>query len=331
MASFKKLGNSWRASINRKVNGVSLRPTAVFSTKAEAQAWAAQIESEIIAGKQGKAPNKTFGDLLDRYAREVSKDKKGRRWEEIRINALKAMSISSVKLDKLSEVHISEWRNERLKLVSSETVRREWNLISSACNIASKEWKWLKFNPMKDVKRPESAKARTRRISDGEIEKILFTCGWDGQSKPATAQALVALLFCLAIETGMRAGEMLSLGWKNVDLKKQTAHLPETKNGHPRTVPLSKEAVRLLSLVKSKKDQVFEISSSNLDALFRKCRDKALIKDLHFHDTRREALSRLSKKLDPFQLAKMSGHRDMRMLLNVYYQEDASVTAKLLG
>jgi integrase len=240
------------------------------------------------------------------------------------------MNIGAIKLDKLSEVDIAKWRDDRLKQVSSESVRREWNLLSSACNIACKEWKWLKSNPMKDVKRPQSGKARTRRISEKEIEKLIFVCGWDGESKPATIPSLIALIFCLAIETGMRAGELLGLEWKNIDLKKQTAHLPETKNGHSRTVPLSKEAVRLFGLVKSKKSYVFNVSGSNLDSIFRKYRDKALIKDLHFHDTRREALSRLSKKLDPFQLAKMSGHRDMRMLLNVYYQEDASVTAKLL-
>lgn len=331
MANFKKVGNVWRAQVARSLNGKSIRKSATFSTKAEASVWAANLEAEILSNKHGLIPNKTFGDLLDRYARDVSPSKKGKRWEEIRIKLLKGMDIASIKLEKLCEVNIAEWRDERLKQVSSESVRREWNLLSSACNIACKEWKWLKSNPMKDVKRPLSGSARTRRISQNEIDRLLFSCGWDGESKPTTTTAIVGLIFCLAIETGMRAGEILSLAWENVDLEQQTAHLPKTKNGHARTVPLSKEAVRLLELVKSKKKKVFEVSSSSLDAIFRDCRDKALINGLHFHDTRREALSRLSKKLDPFQLAKMSGHRDMRMLLNVYYQEDASVTAKLLG
>lgn len=330
MANFKKDGAVWRAQVARTLNGKSIRKSSTFSTKAEAVAWATTIEAEILSNKRGEIPNKTFGDLLDRYARDVSVNKKGKRWEEIRINLIKGMDIASIKLANLSEVHIANWRDARLKQVSSESVRREWNLLSSACNIASKEWKWLKSNPMKDVKRPISGKARTRRISQGEIDLLMHSCGWNSQAKPTTTPALVALIFCFAIETGMRAGEILSLTLDNIDLKKQTAHLPETKNGHSRTVPLSKEAVRLLALAKTKKAKVFDISSSGLDAIFRKYRDKAALKDLHFHDTRREALSRISKKLDPFQLAKMSGHRDMRMLLNVYYQEDASVTAKLL-
>lgn len=331
MASVTKVGNIWRAQIARTVGGKSVRKSATFATKAQAQVWAAQIDAEILSNKHGQIPNKTFGELLNRYLDEVSPQKRGKRWEKIKIDMFNRQEIGSIKLSKLDAAVIAKWRDDRLKEVSSATVRREWNLLSSACNTAVKEWGWLKANPMKDVKRPADGDDRTRRVSEKEIEKLMFTLGWDTTSKPATTSALIALIFCFAIETAMRAGEILSLEWTNVDLKNQTAHLPKTKNGHARTVPLSTESVRLLKLVKKEGRKVFNISSSTLDSTFRKCRNKALIKDLHFHDTRREALSRISKKLDPFQLAKMSGHRDMRILLNVYYQEDPSVTAKLLG
>jgi integrase len=61
------------------------------------------------------------------------------------------------------------------------------------------------------------------------------------------------------------------------------------------------------------------LSTSTLDALFRKAKARALVEDLHFHDTRREALTRLSKVFDVMELARVSGHRDLRVLQNVYY------------
>ena len=81
MASFRKRGLTWTAEIRRK--GIST--SATFSTKAEAVAWAAKEEANIIAGKRGDIPNKTFGDLLSKYADEVSPTKKGERWERLRI------------------------------------------------------------------------------------------------------------------------------------------------------------------------------------------------------------------------------------------------------
>jgi integrase len=66
------------------------------------------------------------------------------------------------------------------------------------------------------------------------------------------------------------------------------------------------------------------------DALFRKAKARALIKDLHFHDTRREALTRLAKKFDVMELARISGHRDLRILQNVYYAPTVEDLAKKL-
>jgi len=99
-------------------------------------------------------------------------------------------------------------------------------------------------------------------------------------------------------------------------------HLPLTKNGYARDVPLSAEARRIIEQLRplnGERDTVFDVSVASLDALFRKARARARIEDLHFHDTRREALTRLSKIFDVMKLARISGHRDLRVLQNVYY------------
>ena len=53
--------------------------------------------------------------------------------------------------------------------------------------------------------------------------------------------------------------------------------------------------------------------------------------DLHFHDSRREALSRLAKKVDVMTLAKISGHRDIKILLNTYYAPSVEDVVGVFG
>lgn len=325
MASYRKRGNKWYAEIRRKGHDPRF---ATFATKAQAVAWAAKVENEIINDKIGKIPDKSFADLLTKYAEDVSPTKKGARWEQIRLAAIKEMDVGKVMLPELSTAHFAKWRDDRLKAVSAGTVNREWNLLSNACNRAVNEWKWLTVNPMKTVKRPPQPKARDRRISDHELERILYACGYDYEATPQTAYARVGAAFLFAIETAMRAGEIVGLTKNDVNLDARVAKLRDTKNGTSRNVPLSTEAIRLLRQL-PESDPVFGLASSTLDALFRKAKSAALITDLTFHDSRHEAITRLAKKLDVLDLARMVGHRDLKMLM-VYYNESAEDLAKKL-
>jgi integrase len=109
------------------------------------------------------------------------------------------------------------------------------------------------------------------------------------------------------------------------------AHLPMTKNGSKRDVPLSKRAIELLSFLPEPdpKKPLFGLTTASLDALFRKARGNSMIEGLTFHDTRHEAITRLAKKLNVLELARMVGHRDLRML-QIYYNETAEKLAELL-
>jgi integrase len=129
----------------------------------------------------------------------------------------------------------------------------------------------------------------------------------------------------------MRAGEICALipEW----VEGSVAHLPADiiKNGFKRDVPLSKRALELLSYL-PKPDEgkpLFGLSLKSLDALFRKVKDRCAIVDLTFHDTRHEAITRLAKKLNVLELARMVGHSDLRML-QVYYNETAAEIATCL-
>lgn len=327
MASIKKFGNNWRAEIYKTVQGVVHRPTAVFKTKAEAQAWAAQTEAEIQSGERGQVKAVTFGKLLERYALEESPKHKGEIWEKRLIKRLALMPIYSVKLANLSADDFAKWRNSRLKKVAESTVRREWILLSAAINVAIKEWKWLTKSPLDGVKRPKDAPPRDRLFSDKEIELLTYTLGVDGIPKTVTARVGYAMLF--AIETGMRSGEIVRLEWKNV--KGSVANIKDGKTASAkRQVPLTPEALRILSLLPKEADTCFNITDDQRDALFGKAKRKAGITGLHFHDTRANACTKLAKQIDILSLAKMIGHKDINQL-QVYYRDSAEDIAKLLA
>lgn len=326
MATYQKRGSSWTATIRRK----GVFKSATFPVKAQAQAWATKTEADILAGKSGSIPDKTFSELLDEYVKKVSVTKKGERWERVRIELIKRDEISQVKLSDLNTTHFAAWRDRRLKTVTTATVRREWVLLSHACNIAINEWKWLQIHPMKGIKLPAHTAPRDRIATDDEIKLILFSLGYDYEFKPIMPSQRVGAAVIFALETGMRAGEIVALQWEDILLDKKYCRVGDGKTlAARRNVPLSPGALRLLNQIKEESGSVFNLSSAQVDVLFRKGRTKAGVDGLHFHDLRHTAVTRLAKKIDVLELAKMIGHRDLKMLM-VYYSADAESLADKL-
>lgn len=323
MGTIRKKNSGYEAAVARK----GIRKSAMFRTKAEANMWIAEVEKNILSHQKIIVHEATLGELMERYGRTVSVNKRGGPWELKRIRALQGDQIASVPLKELNQTHFVNWRDRRLETVSAATVIREWNLISHALNIAVTEWKWITDNPLKGVRKPKEPPHRERRITQDEIDRLLLALGYDYDDRPETITAKVGAALLFAIETAMRAGEIASLHWENIDLENRVARLHKTKNGFPRSVPLSAEALRILAQVRDVTESVFNLRTSQIDALFRKAKKRALIDDLHFHDSRAEAITRLSKKVDILTLARISGHRDLRML-QVYYRESIEDIAK---
>ena len=326
MASIRKKGSGYEAAVARK----GVRKSAMFSTKLAAQMWAAETEKKIIQGGFSAGEYKTVDDLLQRYVSTVSVNKRGARNERYRVGYICKGDIGKLKLGELTSFHLAEWRDKRLGEVSPATVLRELVLLSHAFTIAVNEWGWLTENPIKKVTKPKSPPPRNRRFVDDEINRLLMALGYDYNEKTANTGARVGAAMLFAIETAMRAGELLSLTWGNVDIDARVAHLPMTKNGFSRDVPLSQEAVRIINQVRiDGAESVFCLTKNQVDKLFQTAKKRTLITDLHFHDTRAEAVTRLSKKVDILTLARISGHRDLKKL-QVYYRESAADIAKRL-
>lgn len=322
----------WYAQVrHRAKDGLpAINRSASFPRKSEAQAWAAKIEADWRTMRFGGSPNIPFSDVLMRYLKEVSLKKRSWRYEELAVGRIMQTPLASVRLPALSELHFREWADLRLSQITPASVRREWNFLSNVLTVAHKEWRLIPENFMLRLTKPENSTPRTQRVSDNIADTIAYAAGYSFYDVPDTTTKRVAAAFYFALETAMRAGEIIGLTWDCVFLEQRFVHLPATKNGYPRDVPLSAKAVGILKQLESVRcgRSVFQIRRTSLDSLFRKLKSRGLFEhDVHFHDSRREALTRLAKVYTPMELAKISGHRDLRILLNTYYAPSAQELA----
>ncbi|MGH1470114.1 MAG: tyrosine-type recombinase/integrase [Cellvibrionaceae bacterium] len=319
MASFRKLpSGKWEYAVS--VDGV--RKSKSFSTKAAGRSWASETEM-LLGKKSGLVGDFTLAELFDRYASEISESKKGARWEIIRLNKFKTYAISSIKLTDLQREDIEQWIDERLRTVKASSVNRELNLVSH-CLTQARRWRWMNHSPMADLRRPKNPPARDRRIKDIELETLAVVLGYSEDIPVETQRQKVFLAVLFAIETAMRASEICSL--TDIDEKNRTAYLSDTKNGHARYVPLSSEAIRLWERLPN---GCFDISAGAISTHFTSAVNKSGIKDLTFHDSRHEAITRLANKMGVLDLARMTGHKNIKEL-STYYNASASEIAKLL-
>lgn len=322
-------GNGWR--IQFMLDGQ--RHSSTHDTQVEAKDWAMK---EIVRLKEdakridsGELPRHTLKELCEIYFSKVSKYKKGYDSESKRINALLANypKFANKHLELITPKDLIAWKNDRLKQVAESTVKRELNLISSIFSYAIKELFWLHNNPVSKISKPSEAPPRNRRISQDEINTILNACEYTKGQIPTTQRHYVAWCFLFALETAMRAGEIIGMQWQNV--YDDFIILPDTKNGTKRDVPLLPSAIELINLVRGiDKNKVIPLSSDSLKKIFARITKQANIENLTFHDTRHEATTRLAQLLDVKDLSKVTGHKDINVLVNTYYNPTASELAK---
>ena len=365
----KRSDYQWRAKVRRKGFPEQSR---TFTYKEDAEKWVRMVESELETTgfvDRREAEKNTLGDVLRRYQKEITPSKKSAAMESTKIDViLKDAVLPKLKVSAITSKAVASWRDRRLKEVGGATVNREIDVLSTVLNRARREWGIHVENPIPGVKRPDKGRARDRRFS-AEEEAYLLAALTGGQrqadgtfSKGARNPWLLPLVQ-LAIETAMRRGELLALEWENVDLKRQTAHLPDTKNGDARTVPLSTRAVAILAALpqpgadeddegeaeERRTGRVFMTTALALRKGFTRSIERAqerymadckaakrkplagFLEDVHFHDTRHEAASRLAEKLsNVLELSAVTGHKDLRMLKR-YYHPRAEDIAKKLG
>ncbi|ACT11898.1 tyrosine-type recombinase/integrase [Pectobacterium brasiliense] len=272
---------------------------------------------------------------LDKYFSTVSRHKRGQLQEFYRINVIKRSRLANRNMDEISSIDIAEYRDNRLsefnartqKPISANTVRLELALLSALYNLAKVEWGTCSINPVENVRKPTVSSGRTRRLTTQEERQLTR------YFKDKNPELLA--IFQIALETGMRQGEILSLRWEYTDLRLGVAHLPLTKNGTSRDVPLSSKARQILYGLGERPHHengyIFSYTSSGFKSAWRVALKALAIDDLHFHDLRHEAISRFFElgTLNVMEVAAISGHKSMNMLKRYTHLRAAHLVNKL--
>lgn len=270
---------------------------------------------------------------LEIYRSKVSILKKGYAQERFRIQQLAHSALGELIVDEITSVHIATYRDERLEMLNSRTkkkispatVRLEMSLLSNFFDVARIEWGFCDGNPVKNVRKPKNPPGRDRRLTPREEQLILRYCS---SHKNSELHSIIAF----AIETAMRQGEILKLHWEHVNLSQRVATLHDTKNGSRRDVPLSLRARdMLMRLGPQSTGRIFSYTSNGLKSTWRFMLQRLSIEDLHFHDLRHEAVSRLFEKgtLDMMEISAISGHKSLAMLKRYTHLRAQKLVRKL--
>jgi integrase len=300
-----------------------------FDKKADAERFAIDTLKAMIDGTwvdRREVDATMLSEALDRYEREVTPSKKGASREKSVMARLRRHKISKKAVSRVRSSDVAGYRDGRLaEGLAGNTVRLELALLSHLFTIGIKEWDWPLTNPVRSIRMPKVANGRDRRLDprpneDGKTEenRLITACR---ASKSRHLRPIVQL----AIETGMRQGEILSLQWENIDLDKRVAHLADTKNGEPRDVPLSPAALRVLRdllpgggearPLHKPTGLLFPIGQMSVVHSFSRACSVAGIAGLRFHDLRHEATSRLFERgFGIQQVAAITGHKTLQML-----------------
>ncbi|QLM40477.1 tyrosine-type recombinase/integrase [Escherichia coli] len=356
MATIRKRGNyQWEAQIRKR--GFPSQ-TKTFNTKVEAEAWAKMIESEMARGvwlSRSEAESTTLYEALTRYEKEIVPDKKGAVQDRSLVRILKSTQLAKNYMASIRSADVAKLRDEWLKIYAPATVLRRLALLSHVFNVSRKEWGMESLlNPVEAIRKPQPKNSRTRRLEALPVvsEKTCVTSGKEIANEiehiiAATHSLVLPAIILLALETAMRRSEIAELRWRFIDLDRRVAHLPDTKNGNARDVPLSTKAITILSSLKEHSkptaDKVFDMRADAITRAFdravKRAReryektnslcDESFLKDLRFHDLRHEATSRLAEIFPMHELTKITGHKDPRMLMRYYHPKAEDLALKL--
>ena len=240
--------------------------------------------------------------------------------------------LGSLRLIHLTSKEVASYRDIRLEEVSPSSLKRELTILSRVLTIASRDWGIsIPQNPVSMISLPKADKARTRRLEAGEKERLL-------QSSNPELHRIISL----ALETGMRRGEILSIKKSHIDFNKSVLFIPSTKTDTPRSIPLSTDAITSLrgqlrasqeeyrGVIPLHESPPFTYSLRGLSGAFLRLCRRLNIDNLHLHDLRHEATSRLFEKgLNPVEVATITDHKDTKMLMRYTHLRAEDLVGRL--
>jgi integrase len=324
----------YRVKVRRKG---ALPLTATFPRLTDAKKWAQITEGAVLEGRHfttAAAKRHTLADMVDRYLQDVL-PRKGR--SSIYMQTLQLtwwkVQLGETVLADITPPLLAEYREKlakgETKPRSNATVVRYLAALSHAFTVAVREWQWCEEHPVRKVSKPKEPRGRVRFLSDEERQNLLDAC--QGSRNP-----YLSIVVVLALSTGARRGELLSLRWPDVDMKRGTLTFHETKNGERRTVPLTGQALVLMeqhARVRRLNTQfVFPGRTGRKPLSIRDAFDNAVehagISDFTFHDLRHTAASYLAMNgASLLEIADVLGHRTLDMVRRYSHLSQAHTAA----
>ena len=308
VATPKPYRDGWRAQIQRDGQRIS----KTFRLKREAERWLLEQQT-----KKEPLHSQSLQKAIDRYLETVSIHKRvGVEWERRRFKVL-TDAWGNPPLSDITTDMIAKLRDARMKEVSGSTIVREFQMYRHLFKVAQLEWRWIHEHPMAGLRLPKESPPRTALWGWREILRILRAGRRSGGKIGEVARA-----FHIALRTGMRQQEVID-AVAGFDPVRGVVVLPSTKtNARGDTVPLTAKGRRLLVGLPA-----FTITANECSVMFSKLCRQNLVKGLTFHDARATALTHLARRMDVMTLARISRHKDLSLLMNVYYRETADQIA----
>lgn len=319
--------------------------SASFDRVTDAKAWAQKTEADMKAGRHfGISKRHTFNDLAKEFESQAKDRPRLEYWRGIfGADALDTITPSRIskQRDKLLNEEtmryslpstgdaVQDSKRPRAKR-SGATVNRFLACLSTCLAYGVKTLEWIERNPCERIAKPSENKGRVRFLSDGERTALLAAC----KSHPDLYLAVV-----LALSTGARQAEVMTLRYGQVDFDRQVITLHQTKNGESRALPLVSTAFSLLqerSKVRNlHDDRVFPPTSKakkseclDLRQPWHKAMKEAGISDFHWHDLRHTAASYLAMSgVSLVEISKILGHRTMQMVSRYSHLSDGHIVA----
>lgn len=280
----------------------------------------AKVLTDMVEGRyfeKVKSRDITFREMVDKYMKKYQKSR-----DETSLNRLLPV-FGSLALADITTEKVSDYMDDRLQIVKPATVYQEFALMRRMFNVARREWKWVRDNPAADLSFSVGNKnARHRWLTKDEEDALL------NSASPQWVKHVI--LF--ALHTGMRRGEILSLKWSSVDLKRRLITVETSKNGEKRSVPMSETVFRMLKGMK-----VFDISNRlfphSVNALkdnFPRAREKAKLEDFRFHDLRHTFATRLVQNgVDLYKVKELLGHKTAVMTMRYAHHDPESLRSSI--
>lgn len=329
MASIQKRANS-RYRVQIRVRGVYR--SATFPTLGQARRWASQTEHIVYEEYHFPGPDRarhTMRELLERYSREVIPRKKpGTQRHQTTQLTWWQEQLGHLRLDQVTPARLTACRERLAETRQPATINRYFAVLRHAFTVAILEWGWLEASPLRRVRALREPQGRVRFLDEAERQRLLDACA-------QSANCFLLPVVVLALSTGARKQELLSLTWREVDFVRERLVLLITKTGERRSVPLTGRALVALQALHTVRRLntalVFPRHDGKAPIDIRYAWQQAVrqagLEDFRFHDLRHCCASYLAMHgASLVEIAEVLGHKTLQMVKRYAHLTEAHTT-----